>query len=57
MVQISLAASGEREADSAKLTLSDSLIGHLTDELLSNGQEDWGMLFGNGGLKPDLESK
>lgn len=57
VVQISLAASGERGAESTKLSLRDSLIGHLTNEFLSNVQEGWSMLFGGGGLKSYLESK
>lgn len=54
VVQINLSAAGQ---DRTKLTLTDSLIGHLTDELLGNVKDGWNMLFGEGGLKSHAESK
>ena len=53
VVQINLESSGP----GTKLTLSDSLIGHLTDELLGNMADGWNLLFGEGGLKSCVEGR
>jgi hypothetical protein len=47
----------EAGEDTTKLTLTDSLIGHLTEELLGNMVDGWRQLFGDGGLKSHLEPK
>ncbi len=39
------------------LTLTDSLIGNVTDEMLNSMDEGWKMLYGEGGLKTYVESK
>ena len=53
VVQITLEPTGS----GTKLTLADSLVGHLTDETLSNMDEGWKMLYGEGGLKSFVEAQ
>ena len=57
--EVHMAARRRDEAgeDTTKLTLTDSLIGHLTEELLGNMVDGWRQLFGDGGLKSHLEPK
>ncbi len=38
------------------LTLTDSIIGHLSDDLTSSLDEGWRQLYGEGGLKSFVES-
>ncbi len=54
VVQISLQAGAS--AERTLLTLTDSLIGHLSDDLLSSLDDGWRQLYGEGGLKTHVES-
>ncbi len=53
VVQIALA---ENPDGSTLLTLTDSLIGHLTEEHLASTKDGWRLLYGEGGLKSFIES-
>ena len=53
VVQLALAPND----NGTTLTLTDSLIGHVTDELASSLDEGWRQLYGEGGLKTFVESK
>jgi len=44
------------ENDRTKLTLTDSIIGHVTDDLFSCLEDGWRMLYADGGLKTYVES-
>ena len=55
VVQIAL-ESNSSSSKSTTLTLTDSLIGHVTEELLSCLDEGWRQLYGEGGLKSHVES-
>ena len=54
VVQISLE---KIEDDSTLLTLTDSIIGHLSDDLIASLDGGWRQLYGEGGLKSHAESK
>ncbi len=54
VVQISLEPIGD---ESTRLTLTDSIIGHLSDDLVASLDEGCRQLFGEGGLKGFVESK
>lgn len=54
VVQIALESAGN---DQTKLTLTDSIIGHVTDDLFSCLEDGWKMLYADGGLKTYVESK
>lgn len=54
VVQISL-RDGETQ-ETTVLTLTDSLIGHVSDELLGCLDDGWRQLFGEGGLKSYVEA-
>ena len=55
VVQIALAS--KRGSDNTTvLTLTDSLIGHVTEDLLSCLDDGWRQLYGEGGLKSHIES-
>ena len=55
VVQIALATN---ESDSGTaLTLTDSLIGYVTEDLTSSLDEGWSQLYGDGGFKTYVESK
>ncbi|MCB1096632.1 MAG: SRPBCC domain-containing protein [Verrucomicrobiae bacterium] len=56
VVQIALAPDEDRPAEATVLTLTDSLIGHVSDHLMSSLAEGWGQLYGEGGLKTHVES-
>ena len=56
VVQVSLSdPKNGGEGKTTRLTLTDSLIGHLSDELLSGLDDGWRQLYGEGGLKSYLE--
>ncbi len=57
VVQITLEAHSDRPDAETQLTLTDSLIGQVTEETLTSLEEGWKMLYGDGGLKSYLESK
>lgn len=57
VVQIALEPGKDSPGESTLLTLTDSLIGHIGDELLSCLDEGWRQLYGEGGLKTHVESK
>ena len=52
VVQIELKPTGSGRT---LLTLSDSIVGHLSDDLLSGLDEGWRQLYGEGGLKSFVE--
>jgi uncharacterized protein YndB with AHSA1/START domain len=54
VVQISLQPGESR--DTTVLTLTDSLIGHVSDDLLSGLDDGWRQLYGEGGFKTHVES-
>lgn len=54
MVQIALEP---LDGDRTKLTLTDSIIGHVTDDLFSCLEDGWKMLYADGGLKTYVESQ
>lgn len=56
VVQIALAANTETPEERTTLTLTDSLIGHVSEDLLSCLDDGWRQLFGEGGLKSHVES-
>lgn len=56
VVQLDLAPVEGRANKATTLTLTDSLIGHVTDELTSSLDEGWQQLYGEGGLKSYVES-
>ncbi len=56
VVQISLEAAKDDDGKTT-LTLTDSLIGHVTEDLVSCLDEGWRQLFGDGGLKSHVEAK
>jgi uncharacterized protein YndB with AHSA1/START domain len=57
VVQIGLKPSASRPNEEATLlTLTDSLIGHVSDALVASLEEGWGLLYGEGGLKFYIES-
>lgn len=56
VIQITLARNEGHPKEATVLTLTDSLIGHVTEELLSSLEEGWGQLYGEGGLKTYVES-
>ena len=56
VVQIALASRGKSD-EATTLTLTDSLIGHVHDELLSGLDDGWRQLYGEGGLKTYVESR
>lgn len=45
------------QSDVTSLVLSDSLVGHLTEDLLKSLESGWLQLFGEGGLKSYVEGK
>lgn len=55
MVQISLKAD-ESNPDTTVLTLTASLIGHISEDLMSCLDDGWQQLFGEGGLKSYIEN-
>jgi len=57
VVQISLEPGEGASETSTVLTLTDSLIGHVHDELLGSLDDGWRQLFGEGGLKSYVEGK
>lgn len=57
IVEISLSPGKENPDNTTLLTLSDSLIGHISDEMTSSMVDGWQMLYGEGGLKSYVESK
>lgn len=57
VVQIALSPSEADPDGSTTLVLTDSLIGHVTDDLVSSLDEGWRQLYGDGGLKSYVESK
>lgn len=56
VVQIALEANDSRPDDATVLTLTDSLIGHVTEDLVSCLDDGWQQLYGEGGLKSYVES-
>ena len=57
VVQIGLEPVEGRETEATILTLTDSLIGHVSDELADSLDEGWRQLYGDGGLKSYVESR
>lgn len=55
VVQIALEPGETDPEHTTRLTLTDSLIGHVHDELLGCLDEGWRQLFGDGGLKTFAE--
>ena len=55
VVQISLKAD-ESNPHTTVLTLTDSLIGHVSEDLMSCLDDGWRQLFGEGGLKSYIEN-
>ena len=53
VVQIALEA---LDGEKTKLTLTDSIIGHVTEDLFSCLEDGWKMLYAEGGLKTYVES-
>ena len=56
VVQIALAPNKDRPENATTLKLTDSLIGHVTEELVSCLDEGWRQLYGEGGLKTYVEA-
>jgi hypothetical protein len=56
MVQINLAPDKE-SLDSTRLELTDSLIGHINEEMLSCIGDGWKQIYGEGGLKSFVERR
>jgi uncharacterized protein YndB with AHSA1/START domain len=56
VVQISLKPGADDPENSTLLTLTDSIVGHLTDDLVSGLDEGWNQLYGEGGLKTYVEA-
>ncbi len=56
VVQIALAPEPAAGESATVLTLTDSLIGHVHDELLGSLDEGWRQVFGEGGLKTFVEN-
>ena len=54
VVQITLKESG---GGGTQLTLTDSIIGHLSDDLVSSLDGGWRQLYGEGGLKSFVEAR
>ena len=57
VVQIALEPGKEDPESATVLTLTDSLIGHMNDELLSCLDDGWRQLYGEGGFKSYIEAK
>ena len=55
VVQIAVEPLDSDPEKATLLTLTDSLIGHVHDELLDSLDEGWRQLFGDGGLKSFVE--
>lgn len=56
VVQIALDPDEDSPEDVTRLTLTDSIVGHVTEDLVSCLDEGWRQLYGEGGLKTYVEA-
>ncbi len=57
VVQLALEPGADDPENATRLTLTDSIIGHVTDDLMGCLDDGWRQLYGDGGFKSFVEAK